>query len=124
MANILIEEVDVSKETTSGGITIPDSVGKKERNIQRLKKGKVIDIGPGFLLPLPPSNNQESEIDRLIGENKPENSIKPTMLSMDVEIGDIVHYTPNLCEYTLIDGIMRHIIPYTSIRVIERDLGT
>lgn len=123
MANILIEEIDISNETTSGGIALPDNVDNKNTKIQRLLKGKVIDTGPGFIVPFPHSNSQDSEINRLVGENDPEGSVRPMMLSMDVHPGDIVHYTPNLCEYTLIEGILRRIIPYTAIRVIERDMG-
>lgn len=119
MANVLIEELDISNDKTSGGIIVPDNSGKKNE-IQRLLKGKVIDVGPGFMVPLPP-NSQDNEIERLVGNS---DSLKPVMLSMDVLPGDIVHYTPNLCEYTLINGILRGVIPYTAIRVIERDMGS
>ena len=115
MSNILVEEIDRSNLKTSGGICIPtEAIDSGKKNI--LSVGKVVNKGPGFILPYPP---KEGELDNIL-HDKPQ----PIILHMDIEIGDIIHFTKGMSEATLLNNKWLIVVPYQAVKLIEREMGT
>jgi co-chaperonin GroES (HSP10) len=112
--NLLVEETAISEHKTVGGIVVPTESIKGEKSTF-LSIGRVVNKGPSFMLPIPLTENDLSSII----DEKP----TPIILNMDVEVGDLVHFSKNMSETTFIKGKMLEVVPYPAVKIIERDMG-
>ena len=105
--NILLEKYESGVSTPSGIIISKDS--------EKIACGKVVQKGPGFLLPFPFESEQD-EITALVEGRK----VQAKFIPLDIEEGDIVYYTKEAADEVFLENKHYIIIPYLAIKLYLR----
>jgi chaperonin GroES len=109
--NVLIEREELEK-TSSSGLVIPETAERKEK----LACGKVVQKGPGFLIPN--VIGQESDLDVVLERE----TVKHKFIPLDVQERDIVYYNKEAGEEIRLNGKDYVIVPYPAIRLFIRSI--
>jgi co-chaperonin GroES (HSP10) len=108
--NVLVEIKD-TEHKTRGGILLPDSSKEKIS----LTEARVIQKGPGFLLP---SYLENDEITSLINQT---DSVKIKYIPLEICENDIVFFNRQDSQPVFLDGKQFYIVPYLAIKLYVRD---
>jgi co-chaperonin GroES (HSP10) len=104
--NVLVKNL-TDEEKTGSGIIIPQQGEKNDP----LCRGKVIDVGPGFLYP------DKNEIDDIIKEQ----NLEPKFIKLDVEKGNTIYYEKGHERSIRLNNEEYFLVYYHDIRLVLID---
>lgn len=107
--NILIEKIDKEMKSKSG-LVMPESK-------DNLVCGRVVQIGPGFLLPQITNDPAMDDLANILGES----NTKPKFIPLDIKENDVVYYHKDAGEEIYLNGKLYVILPYVAIKLFTRD---
>ena len=110
-ANVLVEELE-GDEKSSGGIIIPDKSAKSD-----LLLGRVVQKGPGFLIPA----TEKAEKDDLHAILNGKSEERPIFIPLDLQEGDVVYFPKEVGDEIFLDGKSYKVVPYPAMRLFIRE---